>query len=544
MPGDCDGDGEAAAECGGNDCDDDDARRFPSATEVCDADDVDEDCDPSTFGGRDGDMDGAVDAACCNVQPGGDLLCGSDCDDDDINVNPSATEICDAADNDCSGAADDASDLCPGGACLSGACRLDGWERVFGGSSHDYVTDLTIDGTGRVTAVARVAGPVDFGQPPPGESYAYSSVVTVQFGPARAYRWDATLSPCAGLPSPHRPVGGVAHDASDNIYVVAGCTGGGGVAQTVIASYTSDGVERWTTAPLDVAGESISVSTSGAVFVGGYAEGTVDLGGGAHAATREDGFVLELDAAGAYVGESWVAGDTDARVTSVAARPAGGVVLGLEVERASSGMACVDIDGTAVCDADAFGAVVALTSAGAVEWHHVVGEEVGAVGAAADGAVAILALFTGTLSVGGPNINSSPSRADGVVVAYDSAGVYRWKRHLQSPGVVNLGDLAVGPDGSVAVSGAFSETITLAGTPSGAGRTDRDIFAAWYESDGSHTTDVVAGASGNDDGLAIAVGGFRDTAFAGVFLGTVVLGRGSYTATGTLGDAFIVRTNY
>jgi len=68
---DADGDGRRSAACGGDDCDDHDAGRFPGNVEVCDADQHDEDCDPATFGFRDEDQDGVVDARCCNLDQAG-----------------------------------------------------------------------------------------------------------------------------------------------------------------------------------------------------------------------------------------------------------------------------------------------------------------------------------------------------------------------------------------------------------------------------------------------------------------------------------------
>ena len=98
---DADGDGFASAACGGADCDDTDAARFPGATEVCDDDD--EDCDETTFG-PDGDGDGFEYAACCN----GPGRCGSDCDDARPTVNPTGVESCNRVDDDCDGAIDEA----------------------------------------------------------------------------------------------------------------------------------------------------------------------------------------------------------------------------------------------------------------------------------------------------------------------------------------------------------------------------------------------------------------------------------------------------
>ena len=102
TPTDDDGDGSASTECGGDDCDDADPLRFPGALEICDPDGVDEDCDPTTFGGRDLDGDGAIDARCCNGE-----ACGTDCDDMHAGVHPAEAEECDGLDNDCDGATDE-----------------------------------------------------------------------------------------------------------------------------------------------------------------------------------------------------------------------------------------------------------------------------------------------------------------------------------------------------------------------------------------------------------------------------------------------------
>ncbi|MFK7986362.1 MAG: putative metal-binding motif-containing protein [Sandaracinaceae bacterium] len=103
---DADGDGVDALECGGADCDDTNPRRFPGAVEICDDADLDEDCDPTTFGDRDADEDGFVDAACCNVM-GETRVCGTDCADSRRDVRPGFAETCDALDNDCDGATDE-----------------------------------------------------------------------------------------------------------------------------------------------------------------------------------------------------------------------------------------------------------------------------------------------------------------------------------------------------------------------------------------------------------------------------------------------------
>ncbi|MCB9613996.1 MAG: hypothetical protein H6722_16270 [Sandaracinus sp.] len=99
---DADGDGYEDVACGGLDCDDSDRNVSPGATERCDPDGVDEDCDPATFGFRDQDMDGFADARCCNGE-----ACGNDCDDANGNVHPTQAETCNGVDDDCDGTLDE-----------------------------------------------------------------------------------------------------------------------------------------------------------------------------------------------------------------------------------------------------------------------------------------------------------------------------------------------------------------------------------------------------------------------------------------------------
>jgi alpha-tubulin suppressor-like RCC1 family protein len=100
---DLDGDGYEAVACGGDDCDDNDATRYPGATEICDGND--EDCNDATFGFVDADMDGAGAAACCNG-----TICGTDCDDANASVRPGVadgpTMNCNTVDDDCDGIPD------------------------------------------------------------------------------------------------------------------------------------------------------------------------------------------------------------------------------------------------------------------------------------------------------------------------------------------------------------------------------------------------------------------------------------------------------
>ncbi|MFH1463757.1 MAG: MopE-related protein [Pseudomonadota bacterium] len=100
-----------------DDCDDTDPDVNPDADELCNA--VDDDCDGDTDEDdaidaptwyADADADGYGDAATTAVAcaaPSGFLADDTDCDDTAGAVNPAATELCNAVDDDCSGTADE-----------------------------------------------------------------------------------------------------------------------------------------------------------------------------------------------------------------------------------------------------------------------------------------------------------------------------------------------------------------------------------------------------------------------------------------------------
>lgn len=111
---DVDGDGSGAASCRdnrgmalGDDCDDNNANRFPGNLEVCDVAKVDEDCDPRTIGDIDDDGDGYVNSGCANTKEDGGINRGLDCDDTKEAVHPGQAELCNFVDDNCNGTTDE-----------------------------------------------------------------------------------------------------------------------------------------------------------------------------------------------------------------------------------------------------------------------------------------------------------------------------------------------------------------------------------------------------------------------------------------------------
>lgn len=101
-----------------NDCNDDDSDINPDATEICgDGIDnncdgeIDEDCDDvvvTYYLDADGDGYGDADnSVSTTTKPSGYVFNSTDCDDNDANIYPGATEVCDGVDNNCDGSIDE-----------------------------------------------------------------------------------------------------------------------------------------------------------------------------------------------------------------------------------------------------------------------------------------------------------------------------------------------------------------------------------------------------------------------------------------------------
>ncbi len=136
----------------GDDCDDEDPIVHPGASEViCDGKDTD--CNGHMHENEDGDDDGWAHSACVagGMEP--------DCDDADASTHPGATEICDAADQDCDGeildaaGADDDSDTVLDAGCGGLDCDDTRGDVFAGAAEHcedgvDQDCDGVVDGPG------------------------------------------------------------------------------------------------------------------------------------------------------------------------------------------------------------------------------------------------------------------------------------------------------------------------------------------------------------------------------------------------------------
>ena len=141
-----DGDGDGYTTCDG-DCNDGDPAVNPGASEVCDA--VDNNCDGTVDEGSDLDGDGYT-------------TCAGDCDDSLSAINPGATELCDGVDNNCDGTTDESVDADSDGVTVCAGDCDDSDDAVYPGAAElcdgvdnncDSVVDegFDLDGDGYTT---------------------------------------------------------------------------------------------------------------------------------------------------------------------------------------------------------------------------------------------------------------------------------------------------------------------------------------------------------------------------------------------------------
>lgn len=140
--------------------------------------------------------------------------------------------------------------------------------------------------------------------------------------------------------------------------------------------------------------------------------------------------------------------------------------------------------------------------------------------------------------------------SDGWIASFDADGEHRWSRSISSRGSsAGVGSLDLTPDGGVVVAGSFDDTIDL-GNGERTADFGEDVFVARYDGDGNPLWDLQIGPDGLQYAGGVAVAPDGTLALTGIFLDSIELGPDGYSNVfpdqipdehGTNYDAFISR---
>ena len=215
-------------------------------------------------------------------------------------------------------------------------------------------------------------------------------------------------------------VGGVAIDASGNVFVT-GHTNGGLDGNTTIGNielylikYNKDGIKQWTkqyvfTGQNNIA-TAMTIDGSGNLFIGGYTTGAIFF----------QGFITKYNNNGDQIWVKKITSTGHSYVMGVATDNSGNVF-------ATGGVTGL-VGGSQVGATDAF--VIKYNNAGDKQWTQqlgVVAKNTRANGVATDGSGNV---FIGGYTNGGIDGNTLQGNNDAFIAKYDNAGYKQWTRQL------------------------------------------------------------------------------------------------------------------
>jgi hypothetical protein len=451
------------------DCNDENNQINPGKAEICDG--IDNNCNGQTDEGvklvfyRDRDGDGYGDAndqtlAC--TQPTGYVSNSSDCNDNDPNVRPGKTEICDNKDNNCNGQIDEGN-VCGSASTFAktigrsvtdyaysivqssdGGYAVAGWNKSFGAGGADiYVVKL--DSGGNVQWTKAIGGS--------SQDEAYSIVQSSDGGYAVAGStwsfgaggWDIYVVKLdsGGNVQWTKAIGGSSEDearsiiqSSDGGYVVAGWTSsfGAGGADFYVVKLDSGGNVQWTKAiggSSEDEARSIIQSSDGGYVVAGW---TSSFGAGS-----ADIYLVKLDSGGNVQWTKTIGGSsTDVAYSIVQSSDGGYVVAGWTSSFGAGGW-------------DIY--VVKLDSGGNVQWTKAIG------GSSDDLASSIIQSSDGGYIVAGVTGSFGAGSADIYLVKLDSGGNVQWTKTIGGSSEDLAWSIVQSSDGGYAVAGYTSSFV-------------------------------------------------------------------------------------
>lgn len=441
---------------------------------------------------------------------------------------------------------------------------LPGWVNQAGGAGADVGNACATDGAGNLYVAGYFTGTATFGTNAL-ISAGLSDAFVAKYNSAGALLWVRRV----GGPG-FDTANGLAVDTLGNCYVTGAFEGAAGfgtnsLVNTDAASFTdifvtkldADGNFVWARGTgvkgVSDAGQAVTVDLSGNVLVAGRSGQTTF--GGSPVAGAGRIFLAKYDNTGnalwaRAVGLAGSGGALDG-ATGVGTDASGRIHLAgnFEGPQATFGTATLTNRGLS----DGF---LALFDANGVPQRVVqIGgagqDKVNALAVDAAGNAHVAGHFSGSLTLGavGSLIPAdvgltSSGQIDAFVAQFDSSGSLAWANRTGGSGPDSIRGLALGPNGTVHVTGYFSGTASFGSNTLVSSGATLDVFTARYTSTGQPSFAQQSGGSdlSGDYGNAIAVDAAGNSFVTGQFSGGATLGTGQTDSSGG-GDVFLTRFN-
>ena len=442
-----------------------------------------------------------------------------------------------------------------------------GWTGQAGGSGADIGNACAADANGNYYIAGSFTGTATFGTNTL-TSAGQTDAFIAKYNNAGALLWVRR----AGGPG-FDAANGIAVDGAGNCYVTGSFEGSAdfGTATLVnanpssfsdvfVAKLDANGTVGWAQSfgadSISDTGNAVALDPTGNVLVAG-SSGITNFGPSAVTGTGRI-LLAKLDPAGnplwaRVAGAAGLNGVQDS-ATGVGADAAGNVYVtgSFEGSTATFGGGTVTLNNRGASD----GFLASYNSAGTLQRVVQIGgsgsDRVNALAVDAGGNAHVGGHFSATLTLGatGPIIPAavagltSNGEADGFVAKFDSTGALVWAQSGGGAASDAVRGLALGPNGTVHVTGLFAGAATFGSYTLASSGGTLDIFMARYTSAGQLN---FAQQSGGDDltgdfGNGIAVDPAGNSFVAGQFSGTATLGPNQVTSGGA-GDVLVARFN-
>ncbi len=348
----------------------------------------------------------------------------------------------------------------------------------------------------------------------------------------------------------------VAVDAGQNVVVTGRFMdrvdfGGGrinsrGSFDAFVARYAADGTHIWSKGFGGSGGDDgrgVAVDAAGNVFVTGFFRGSANFGGSTFSSAGEmDIFLVKYAPDGSHLwSKSFGGPDTD--MGSAVGTDAAGNVIVVGNFFGSVNFGGAPLVASQYTPTDLF--VAKFSPEGAHLWSENYASDgitiAYDVAVEPNGTLAVVGRFAGPLDFGGNRMVSNNFTDDGFIAKLTANGGHIWSRSFGSTNADYATGVAVDDDGDVLVTGTFRHNVDFGGGPlPDAG--NGDVFVAKYSAaNGTHRWSRAGGSFlDTDSGAGIAVDSDGGAIVTGRFGSSATFGNTTLTSAGG-DDAFLVR---